>query len=145
MRYAAGAKRPNCPATTDGNPKIPLPMIELIIKAVRLHRPIVRTKLCEVSATTPSSTATLAVRNSSHLLDRVNAMGLRPKHSQKWLRHNIAENRDSVTQRWTAGCRLAPACGHPRRICDNLTVTEIQGRDSVLRRMAKSLAIRYWR
>ena len=44
IKYASGAQCPTRPETTDGRPKIPLPMIVLIISAVRLHRPIVRTR-----------------------------------------------------------------------------------------------------
>jgi hypothetical protein len=31
-------------ATSEGNPKIPLPMIELMTSAARLHRPMARTR-----------------------------------------------------------------------------------------------------
>ena len=43
-----GAIRPTRPETTDGKPKIPLPMMELITSAVRLQRPIVRISAVEL-------------------------------------------------------------------------------------------------
>src|SRR5712691_7420892 len=42
-RTAQGLARPMSLATSAGKPKIPLPMIELITSAARLHRPIART------------------------------------------------------------------------------------------------------
>jgi hypothetical protein len=62
MRYAVGAIRPTRPETTDGNPKIPLPMIELITSAVRLQRPIVRISAVEFVRSLPFSAITLRTR-----------------------------------------------------------------------------------
>src|SRR5882757_9973962 len=42
-KTAQGLARPMSLATSAGKPKIPLPMIELITSAARLHRPIART------------------------------------------------------------------------------------------------------
>jgi len=40
---AQGLARPISRATSEGKPKIPLPMIELMTRAARLHRPMART------------------------------------------------------------------------------------------------------
>ena len=42
-KTAQGLARPMSRATSEGNPKIPLPMIELMTSAARLHRPMART------------------------------------------------------------------------------------------------------
>src|ERR1700690_3088517 len=42
-KTAQGLARPMSRATSAGKPKIPLPMIELMTSAARLHRPIART------------------------------------------------------------------------------------------------------
>ena len=42
-KTAQGLARPMSRATSEGNPKIPLPMMELITSAARLHRPMART------------------------------------------------------------------------------------------------------
>ena len=42
-KTAQGLARPISRATSEGNPKIPLPMIELMTSAARLHRPMART------------------------------------------------------------------------------------------------------
>jgi hypothetical protein len=40
---AHGLARPISRATSEGNPNIPLPIIELMTRAARLHRPMART------------------------------------------------------------------------------------------------------
>ena len=40
---AMGLNFPTSPATVEGSPKTPLPMMELITSAVRLQRPMART------------------------------------------------------------------------------------------------------
>ena len=44
-KTAQGLARPMSRATSEGNPNIPLPIMELTTSAARLHRPMARTRL----------------------------------------------------------------------------------------------------